>query len=68
MPVKTGFRFMQPRRGTTRQVRDEVRRCLDIFAPGGGYIFGGSQGLLDDVPLENAVAMYEEAATYGIYR
>lgn len=53
--------------GTPRQVRDEVRRCLDIFAPGGGYIFGGSQVLLDDVPLENAVAMFEEAVIYGVY-
>ena len=53
------------RRGGPRDVRDEVRRCLDIFAAGGGYILGGSQGLLDDVPLANAVALFEAAVELG---
>jgi len=55
------------RTGGVPQVRDEVRRCLDIFAPGGGYILGGSQCLMDDVPLANAVAMYEAAVELGNY-
>ena len=54
-------------KGTVQQVRDEVRRCLDIFAPGGGYILGPSQCLTDDVPLENAIAMYEAAVEFGEY-
>jgi len=53
------------RLGTVREVRDEVRRCLDTFAPGGGYILGGSQVLQDDVPLANAVAMFETAVELG---
>ncbi len=53
--------------GTPDQVRDEVRRCLDIFAPGGGYILGPSQCLTDDVPLKNAVALFEAAVKYGEY-
>lgn len=54
-------------KGTPQQVRDEVKRCLDIFAPGGGYILGPSQCLTDDVPLANAVAMYEAAVELGEY-
>ena len=52
---------------TPQQVRDEVRRCLDIFAPGGGYILGGGHGLFDDTPIENVVAMFESALRYGAY-
>ena len=55
------------RSGTPLQVREEVRRCLDIFAPGGGYILGGGHGLFDDTPIENVVAMFESALRYGAY-
>ena len=55
------------RHGTPAQIRDEVQRCLDIFAPGGGYILSGSQVLLDDIPLANAVAMFEAAVELGGY-
>jgi len=55
------------RNGTVEQVRDEVKRCIDILAPGGGYILGGSQCLTDDIPLENVIAMYETAVAYGRY-
>ena len=52
-------------KGSVREVQNEVRRCLDIFAPGGGYILCGSQVLTDDIPVENVVAMYETALKYG---
>jgi uroporphyrinogen decarboxylase len=55
------------RHGSVRDVRDEVKRCLDIFAPGGGYILGGSQVLLDNLPLANVVAMFEAAVELGRY-
>jgi uroporphyrinogen decarboxylase len=55
------------RSGTVQNVRDEVRRCLDIFAPGGGYILGGSQALMDDTPVANVLAMYDEALARGRY-
>ena len=53
------------RTGTPQQVRDEVRRCLDIFAPGGGYILGCGHGLFEDTPMENVLAMFESAVRYG---
>ena len=53
-------------RGTAGQVRQEVRRVIDIMAPGGGFCLAPSHDLmLDDFPVENVVAMYDEAADYG---
>ena len=49
------------------EVRDEVRRTLDIMMPGGGYILVPDQSLQPDVPLENIVAMYEAGREYGVY-
>jgi len=54
--------------GTPEDVRREVRRVIDIMAPGGGYCLGPSHDLmLGDFPEENVMAMYEEAYTYGVY-
>ncbi len=49
-------------RGTPGQVRDEVRRLKDVLGKGGGYILEPGITLQADVPLENLVAMIEEAA------
>ncbi len=54
--------------GTPEDVRREVRRVIDIMAPGGGYCLGPSHDLmLSDFPEENVMAMYEEAYKYGVY-
>jgi len=45
--------------GTPAQVRDAVKRNLDIFAPGGGYVFSMIHNLQPDVPMENFIAMWE---------
>ena len=45
--------------GTPQQVRDEVRRCLDVMADGGGYIMAPAKPILPGVPVENAVALLE---------
>lgn len=50
-------------------VRKEVRRVIDIMAPGGGFCLAASHDLmLDDFPVENVIAMYDEAFGYGQYR
>ena len=46
-------------RGTPQQVRDHVRRNVDTFAPGGGFVFDQVHNILAEVPPENVVAMYE---------
>jgi len=48
-------------RGTPQEVRDHVRRNIDILAPGGGFVFDQVHNILAEVPPENVVAMYEEA-------
>ena len=50
--------------GTAQQVRDQVKERLDIFAPGGGFVFNTVHNILPDVPPENIVAMYETVLNY----
>ena len=45
--------------GTLQQVRDETKRLIDIFAPGGGFVFSTVHNVQDDVPIENFMAMWE---------
>ena len=46
-------------RGTPAEVRDHVRRRIDILAPGGGFVFNTVHNILPEVPPENIVAMFE---------
>lgn len=48
--------------GTPEQVREEVRRRIGDFAPGGGFVFAQVHNIQPDVPAENVVAMLDEAA------
>lgn len=46
--------------GSVADVRTEVRSYLDLTCAGGGYILCSSQELMEDIPLENILAMYDE--------
>jgi uroporphyrinogen decarboxylase len=46
-------------KGTPDQVRTHVLEMLDIFTPGGGFVFNTVHNILPDVPPANIVAMYE---------
>ncbi|MGQ9513496.1 MAG: uroporphyrinogen decarboxylase family protein [Thermoproteota archaeon] len=50
--------------GRSEDVRQEVRMLIDTLGDGGGYILSGSQDLLPDIPVENILAMYDEAKIY----
>lgn len=50
--------------GSVDQVRQEVRRLINILGKGGGYILASTHFLMDDVPYENVLAMYDEARHY----
>ena len=52
--------------GTKQQVVDEAKRIMDIFAPGGGYIFDFDGGLYDH-KRENMEALFDTIKTYGKY-
>jgi len=57
--------FLSKRR--PRQVADEVKRTLDMLAPGGGFVFAPVHNVQEDVPPENFWAMWEAWERYGIY-
>jgi hypothetical protein len=54
-------------RGSTEEVRREVRFLIDTFdRPDGGCIITAGNGITADVPLENLEAFYDEVYSYGI--
>lgn len=46
-------------RGTVREVKDDVKRRLEVFAPGGGFVFNPIHNIMPDVPPQNVMAMFE---------
>ena len=52
-------------RGTPAEVREEVRRRIGDFAPGGGFVFTQVHNIQPDVPPENVVAMFEAVKEFG---
>jgi uroporphyrinogen decarboxylase len=53
--------------GTVSMVKDEVKRIIDIMAPGGGFVFTPVHNVQEDVPPENFWAMWETLMEYGLY-
>jgi len=47
--------------GTVEECRAEARHRLDVIAKGGGYIFSPAHCIQPDTPVENVLAVYEEA-------
>ena len=48
-------------------IREEVKKNVEIFKPGGGYIFNNVHNIQPGVPAENVIAMYEAAHEFGFY-
>ncbi len=46
-------------RSTPQEVYDYTRKVLDIWAPGGGYVFNQEHNIMPDVPPQNIIAMYK---------
>ncbi len=61
--------------GTPAQVRDDVRRQIDLLVPGrsrstpaisrGGFVFATVHNIQADVPVENLEAMREAVREFG---
>lgn len=51
-------------RGTEQEVKDHVKRNLDILMPGGGFVFNTVHNIMPDVPPKNVLAMFETIANY----
>jgi uroporphyrinogen decarboxylase len=50
--------------GTPQQVKEDVRRNIEILAPGGGFVFNTIHNILPDVPPENILAMFAALDEY----
>ncbi|MCX6069379.1 MAG: hypothetical protein NTU91_00740 [Chloroflexi bacterium] len=53
--------------GTPDEVRQEVRRVIDLLGQDGGYMLASVHTIMDEVPPENILAMVDEAVEYGRY-
>ncbi len=51
--------------GSEEDVKDEVKRRIEDFAPGGGFVFNPSHNIQLDVPIKNLFAMFEAFKTYA---
>ncbi len=54
-------------KGTPAEVTRVVQQTIQALAPGGGYALAAAHLLEPDMPLENILAMYSAAKTFGQY-
>ena len=52
--------------GTPDDVRRQDRERLEIFAPGGGFVFHTVHNIQADVPTENLLAMFEAIREFSL--
>lgn len=52
---------------TPSEVKEDVKRRIQIFGKGGGYVFNSIHNVMADVPPENVIAMFEAAYEFGKY-
>jgi uroporphyrinogen decarboxylase len=50
--------------GTPTEVAEGVRRVIEVFGAGGGYVFAPSHNIQPTVPVENVESMFDAALTY----
>lgn len=53
--------------GTEQEVRDVVKRSIDILAPGGGFVFNTVHTIQPEVPTQNIITMIETLHLHGKY-
>lgn len=49
------------------EIREHVRRNLEIFKPHAGYVFNSVHNIQAGVPPENIVALFDTALEFGFY-
>jgi hypothetical protein len=50
--------------GSPDEVRENVRELIEIFGPGGGFVFNTVHNIQANVPIENVIAMIEVLQEY----
>jgi uroporphyrinogen decarboxylase len=53
--------------GTPEEVREETKKLLDAFMPGGGFVFAAGHNIQIDVPPENVITLFDTVREYGVY-
>jgi len=54
-------------KGSLQDVKDEVKKKIEILGDGGGYILSADHNILIDIPMKNLEAMFEAAIEFGQY-
>jgi hypothetical protein len=50
--------------GTPQEVKEQVRERIEIFSPGGGFVFCTIHNIQANTPIENVLAMFEVVKEY----
>ena len=53
--------------GTPEEVRQEVKRVIDLLGENGGYMVASVHTIMNDVPPENVLAMVDAVEEFGKY-
>jgi len=53
--------------GSQEEVEREVRECIRVAAPGGGYVLGSDHSLHEGIPVRNIKAMVAACREWGSY-
>jgi corrinoid protein of di/trimethylamine methyltransferase len=53
--------------GTPEEVREDVRKHMEVMKPGGGYVCGSSHSIVNYIPHENFIAMLNAIHSFGVY-
>ncbi len=53
--------------GSTEDVKQEVKRVMNILGQGGGYMVATVHTVMNEVPAENVLAMVDAVIEYGNY-
>jgi len=54
-------------KATPGEIRQHVKERMQIFSPGGGYVFNQIHNIQANVPAENIIAMFDAAHEFGTY-
>jgi len=54
--------------GTLQELEDDVKKRIDIFAPGGGFVFAAIHNIQREVGPAKVLKLFDTAKKYGKYR
>ncbi len=52
---------------SVNEIRDAVKRNMDILAPGGGYVFACTHNIQHEAPAEKVLSIYDTAVEHRTY-